>query len=204
MKRQMATLLSMMVVFAGNAIAQDHVDRHHDSYPTHNDIALGFHDVSAPIGVRWWFSGQKVGIDLGLGVTSSPAPDFAGIDNNESVLGWNLEVGVPFVVRSWERVHFIVRPGIEYSSQDVAFPTTPPSSSVEKDSATEFAARLELETEVFLADNFSVSAAQGIGFVNSKPAQAPGAPEPESSTNFSTSGSNFTNVGFHVYLWGPH
>jgi hypothetical protein len=203
MKRLILVLAVTLFATAGTAFAQDNVDRHGDSYPTHNNIALGFHDSSAPLGVRWWFSGQKVGLDLGLGVTSDEAPDFAGIENNESLLGWTLDVGVPIVCRSWDRVHFMVRPGFRYSSQEVAFPTTPPSSDIEKDNATEFSGRLELETELFLAHNFSVSAAHGIEFVSSTPAQAPGGPSPESSTNFRTVGGNFTNVGFHIYLWGP-
>ena len=32
----------------------------------HANIGLGFHNSDAPIGLRWWLTGQKIGIDLGM------------------------------------------------------------------------------------------------------------------------------------------
>ena len=58
-------------------------------------------------------------------------------------------------------------------------------------------ARAEPEAEVFLADNFSVSASNGIGFTNTDPGGAG-----SSETSFSTFGNNFTNIGFHFYFFG--
>jgi hypothetical protein len=54
----------------------------------------------------------------------------------------------------------------------------------------------ELEAEVFLVDNVSVSASQGFQFTNFDPAVG------GSETDFGTTGANFTNLGFHVYLFG--
>ena len=50
--------------------------------------------------------------------------------------------------------------------------------------------------EVFLVDNFSVSASHGIGFVSFEPVGG------DSETSFTTIGRNFTTVGFHMYFLG--
>jgi hypothetical protein len=42
--------------------------------PVHYSGAIGFHNVDAPLGGRWWFAGQMVGLDFGLGFQSTPAP----------------------------------------------------------------------------------------------------------------------------------
>ena len=55
-----------------------------------------------------------------------------------------------------------------------------------------------LKGEVFLADNFSVSASHGIYFASFDS----GAPGADSQTLYGTLGNNFTEVGFHMYLWG--
>lgn len=207
MRRMLTALTVTMLGFAATASAQDNVDRHMDGVANHNYIGCGFHTTEAPLGLRWWFSGQKMALDLGLGVTSTEVDDSAfGEEVNESVLGWTLDAGLPLVIRSWPRVHAIVRPGILYSSQQEPFDVGPPGGPVEieMENATSIAGRLEFEAEVFLADNFSVSASHGFEFASSKPAVAPGAPDAESSTNFRTIGGNFTSVGFHLYLWGAH
>src|SRR5437667_7156657 len=79
----------------------------------HNRGGPGFHSVEAPIGIRWWLGSEKVGLDLGFGVTNEPS----AIDPSENVTGWAIEAGLPLVCHSWERVHFLVRPGILYQSQ---------------------------------------------------------------------------------------
>ena len=204
MRRMLTALTLTMLGFAATASAQDHVDRHGDGVASHNTIGLGFHTAEAPVGLRWWFPGQKMALDLGFGVTSDEVDDSAfGEEVNESTLGWTIDAGLPLVMRSWERVHVMLRPGILYSSQEFPFDVDAgPGVEIEMESATSFAGRLEIEAEVFLANNFSVSASHGIEFASSKPAVPPGAPDAESSTNFRTIGGNFTSVGFHVYLWG--
>ena len=61
MKRWIGSLVLALTLAAGVAAAQP---------PQHPDGALGFHEVDAPIGIRWWFSGQKLALDLGLGFGS--------------------------------------------------------------------------------------------------------------------------------------
>src|SRR5437867_1987916 len=115
----------------------------------HRSGGVGFHSVSAPLGLRWWFSGQKVGLDLGIGFSSTPAAS----DPNEKVTGWAFEAGVPFVCHSWDRVHFLIRPGILYESQEVGFGAGP---TFDTRTETTFSGLLEGEAEVFLVDNVSV------------------------------------------------
>jgi hypothetical protein len=162
---------------------------------THNAGGVGFHNVEAPLGVRWWFAGQKVGIDLGVGFTNSPS----GIDPDEKVNGFALDVGVPFVAHSWERAHVLLRPGILYQSQEVGFDSDPGTPGVQFDTETQsqFVVSGEIEGEVFLVDNISVSASTGIAFVSFDPGFGA-----DSESSFGTFGNNFTNVGFHLYFFG--
>ena len=55
----------------------------------------------------------------------------------------------------------------------------------------------EIEAEIFIVDNVSVSASHGIAFSSFNP-PGPG----DSESTFSTFGNNFTQVGFHVYFLG--
>lgn len=157
----------------------------------HMNGSLGFHNVEAPIGLRWWFSGQKVGLDVGLGFASTPAPSYS----DEKLTSWTVEVGVPFVIHSWSRAHVMLRPGILYGSQQ--FESTSPPTPFDTADGTTFVVTGEVEAEVFLVENVSVSASHGIGFASFDP---PGSGD--SITSFSTFGNNFTNIGFHVYFFG--
>lgn len=157
----------------------------------HRNGGLGFHNVEAPIGLRWWFAGQKVGMDLGLGFRSNPAPSYS----DESLTGWTLEAGVPLVLHSWSRAHVLFRPGILYDSQQ--FEATSPPTAFDTQDGTRFVVTAEIEAEVFLVDNVSVSASHGLGFSSYDP---PGGGS--SITSVSTFGNNFTNIGFHVYFFG--
>jgi hypothetical protein len=179
MKRSTCSLVLALALTlaAGVAAAQ----------PTHPNGSLGFHDIDAPLGIRWWFSGQKMAIDVGLGFGSDEVAD-------ENLSHFALDIGLPIMLKSWDRVHFIVRPGIVYTSQEVF--TDPPPPPIDTDNDTQLVLQGELEAEVFLAENFSVSAAHGIAIVNTDFAGG------GDTTDFGTTGSNFTNVGFHVYLFG--
>ncbi len=157
----------------------------------HSNGSLGFHNSDAPIGMRWWFAGQKVGLDLGLGLRSAPAPSYS----DESLTGYAFEVGVPMVMKSWNRAHLLFRPGILYDSQQ--FEADSPPDAFDTVNGTRFALTAEFEAEMFLVDNVSVSASHGIGFSSIDP---PGGGS--SITSLSTFGNNFTNIGFHVYFFG--
>jgi hypothetical protein len=157
----------------------------------HNKGGIGFHNVTAPLGVRWWLSSEKFALDLGIGFHSEKAlPDYP----DENVTGWALDVGVPIVMKSWSRVHVLLRPGILYESQQEV--ATAPPTAFDTENEKTFNVSGEIEVEAFLLDNFSVSASTGIAYQSIDP-PGPG----EKITSFSTIGNEFTNVGFHVYLF---
>jgi hypothetical protein len=181
MKRLICMVAIALAVSASGALAQG---------PSHYSGGLGFHRSEAPVGVRWWLTGQKIALDAGVGFGSTDIGD-------ESLSNWAIDLGLPIALRTWDKVHFMVRPGVLYQSQE-EFDPTPPVGFDTTDTGTQLTVLGELEAEVFLADNVSVSASHGIGIVNTNPAF--GGP---SATNWSTFGANFTEVGFHVYLFGP-
>jgi len=175
MKRLIALVALVLVVDAGVAAAQEHYKG-----------ALGFHTSDAPLGVRWWLS-NKFAFDAGVGFGSQ---EFStGPSTTVSVSNFTVDLGLPIMLRSWDKVHFAVRPGIGYHSQEV-FGTS------NNDITLTIAG--ELEAEVFLADNVSISASHGIAFQNFDPAD----PTESSTTDWGTTGANFTSLGFHVYLFG--
>ena len=181
-----AALLMSVGMFAGSARAENEM-----AAGEHARGALGFHNSSAPIGGRWWLSGEKVGIDAGIGFSSSPAPNHP----KEKVSSFSLDVGVPFVLKSWSRAHLILRPGLTYGSQK--FETSSSVQPFDTDNQTTMTVSGEFEAEVFLVDNVSVSASHGIRYESVNP---PGSGD--NSTSFSTFGNNFTEVGFHIYFLG--
>jgi len=161
-----------------------------DEAPVHYNGGLGFHNTTAPLGGRWWFNGQKVGVDFGVGFNSTPADQY-----DENLSGWALELGVPFLMKSWDKVHLLLRPGLLYESQEVA--VTSPPDPFGTDDRTSFSLTAEVEAEIFIVDNFSVSASHGIGFFSVSPAGGG-----DSVTSIGTLGNNFSHIGFHVYFFG--
>ncbi|HKQ59103.1 MAG TPA: hypothetical protein VJY35_14675 [Candidatus Eisenbacteria bacterium] len=161
----------------------------------HYNVSLGFHNTEAPLGVRWWFAGQKVALDLGLGFSSTPAGAPAPADN-EKLLRWSVDVGVPIVMRSWSHVHLMFRPGVLYTSQEQV--TDPgPAPPFATDTETTFHISAEIEGEIFLMDNASVSASHGVRYTSFNPIGTG-----DSITSFDSFGNNFTTVGFHIYFFG--
>lgn len=162
----------------------------------HKKIGLGFHDLSAPVGLRWWLAGQKVGIDLGIGFSSESATFEGYPDDNTSRLAF--DVGVPIVVKSWSRVHVLFRPGFFYEKdEEVAENLDPLVDPFEAFDVKTMRISGELEAEVFLMDNLSVSASHGLAYES---IDVEGLDD--KATGFGTIGNNFTEVGFHMYLFG--
>lgn len=181
MRRLVSMVALAFTLSASVAVAQEG--------PRHNGGSLGFHSTQAPLGVRWWFNRQKMALDAGVGFGSQEEEVTPG--NTETFSHWAVDAGVPILLKSWaNHVHFMLRPGILYRSEEVLTLTG-------KDTDTEFNLMAELEAEYFLAENLSFSASTGIGVRSFNPAEG------ESTTDWSTFGANFTEVGFHVYLWAP-
>ncbi len=194
MKRVLLTVVCSLTLFATPAIA-DHTVAH-----THG--ALGFHDIAAPVGLRWWTYGQKLAIDLGVGFGSDPS----GFDPDEQVSHFAIDAGVPIVMRSWDGVHVMFRPGFLYTSQQVGFDAIPGVGyAFDTDNETTMSLRAEIEAEIFLRDNLTVSASHGIEHVTDQPANTtPGGAKPNSQSSWGTIGRQFTQIGFHIYFLGAH
>lgn len=138
--------------------------------------AVGFHNVAAPVGVRFSV-GDRCAFDVGVGFSSSDRADV-----------WTLDAGVPITVVSTDKcglVRALFRPGVLYENQECVggdINTTTLSA--------------ELEGEAFLAKCFSVSAAFGVAHES---IDYPGRAENETRTY--TTGGEFTRVGMHLYLF---
>jgi len=184
MKRFALVALALFCVLPTSVLAQS------ESLPQHRSGSLGFHNIEAPVGTRWWFGSQRIGIDLGLGLSSTPAPSY-----DEDLMGFAVDVGVPIVLKSWDVVHVLFRPGFLYESDEQQ--TASPPDPFDSDDETSFTVTAEIEAEVFIVDNFSVSASHGIGFLSESPAGGG-----DSETSFGTLGNNFSHIGFHVYFLG--
>jgi hypothetical protein len=160
---------------------------------------LGFRLTRAPIGIRWWLS-DMVGIDAGVGFTSEKFADIGTdpLGNPEDVTfsAFSADIGVPLRLRTWDSVHFILRPGLIYTTEDDQFYFDITGT---KEKRNTFAVSGEFEVEYFVAKNFSLSASHGVEYASTKL----DVPNSKSDTAVGTFGSNFTTLGFHVYLWGP-
>jgi hypothetical protein len=135
-------------------------------------FGLGFVSTDAPVGGRYWLN-EKIGIDGGLG--------FSSIDTGDgSSSTFVLNAGVPIVFNAAaDRVNFLIRPGIQFTSLEAG-------TIIELSGALEF--------EVFVTDDFTVSAAHGIAIDMNSPDVG------DSSTNFGLFGNNWTAFGFHYYM----
>ena len=152
---------------------------------------LGFHNPDFPIGIRHWMSDQYA-IDLGLGFNSSNDKlESAGLSTEDKRNSFGFDVGVPIVLKKWDRVRLEGRPGFEYASSKHE---PPAAASV---TLTSWQVSGELEVEIMLMDNVSISASHGIAYFNQHDDQDP----KETLTEFLTTGNDFTTLGFHVYLW---
>lgn len=176
-KRLFGLVVLALAVTAGLASAQ--------TAPVPGAWALGFHHIDAPIGIRWWLS-DRVALDAGLGLGSEENAAF-----DENLSKWALDLGLPILLRSYDRLNFMVRPGLMFMNEETV---TDPGPPVETGDDSFMTVGVELEAEAFLTNRFSVSAAHGFAFMNSDPAEG------ESTTDWGTTGAQFTNIGFHLYL----
>ena len=144
-------------------------------------------EPSPTIGLRHWLNSQ-VAVDFGLGYSQlkiEPSP--------QTLTGFSFALGVPISLKKVsDKVNFILRPGFQWSSLEDDDSTFPPAVTV-----TTIAIMGELEVEWMVAENLSISAAHGIAYRKLEDDFTP----KTTYTSFGTTGSNFTNLGFHVYLW---
>ncbi len=178
-----AAVLSLFCFLPTSARADD------DGVAVHKSGGIGFHQTAAPLGVRWWLAGQKVGIDLGFGFSSDPSLPYP----SEHLKSFAIAAGIPIRLQSWSRMHVLFRPGILYQTQQVE--ATAPPTPFDTESEKTLLISGEIEAEAFLLENFSVSASTGIAYESFDPGFGL-----DKENSFRTVGGNFTNVGFHVYL----
>lgn len=160
-----------------------------------NTGPVGF-SATPTIGIRQWFSSQMAA-DLAVGFATVSVENNGTTTDEGSAFAFDL--GLPISLKSWDKVNFIFRPGFVFSSAKLEDKTAvaPPNEL----KATIYAVTGELEVEWMLADKVSISAAHGIAY-GSTTVEDNDTPVNELKlTGFSTTGSNFTQLGFHVYLW---
>lgn len=152
---------------------------------------LGFHTPAFPLGIRHWMSDQYA-IDLGLGFdTINDELSSGGISATDKTTDFGFDIGVPIVLKKWDRVRFEGRPGFSFANSKHE---PPAAASV---TVTAWQVTGELEVEIMLMDNVSISASHGLAYVHSANDTDP----KETITTFTTTGNDFTTLGFHVYLW---
>ena len=149
------------------------------AHDTAKRFGLGFNTSSSPLGFRYWFS-PKLGLDVGVGVSVDD-------QGSESFTDWSVSGGLPInLIHVGDRVNMHFLPWVQYTSVDLGADTA---------SIIDLVAGLEFE--VFVTNDLSVSATQGVDFqITSPPSPA------ESETDISTFGLNLTEFGVHYYLPG--
>ena len=190
----LAAMLATAVTFS-MAYADSHTESSNMEHTAKG--GLGFRTLDAPIGLRWWFTDQ-VGLDAGVGFESTKV-NFTDVNNNpadETLSKFSIDVGMPWALKRWDKVHFLLRPGVLYTTEDDA-DLFFISDGAFKEKRNTITVTGELELELFLAKNASISASHGVGFVSTKLDLA----GQEADTFFGSFGSDFTTLGFHVYLW---
>lgn len=140
--------------------------------PAAGKWGLGYFSEEAPVGARYWLN-PKVGIDLGLGFSQTE-------ESGETINGFAVDLGVPFVLGNYENAYFFIRPGFLY--QDV------------ENNFTQYAVGADFGVEWFINKRFSLQVAHGAAFSNIDPETG------DSETSISTRGLGISNVGFHFYF----
>jgi hypothetical protein len=186
MMKRLALVLTLLLVFCSSAAIA----------ASHPSGGLGFHRSVAPIGGRWWFGdAQKVAFDFGFGFDTDEVgdPTTPEPDDEATLFDYAIDIGVPILVKGWDRAHLSFRPGLlRLSDEDFV--------GGEKDRGSRTLISAELEAEIFIVDNVSFSASSGIAIDMNDPPAPPG--DDDSTTEFSSTGNDFTTLGFHVYLGG--
>lgn len=177
MKRTLLALAALVVVAAATPL-----------HAADTRGGLGFHTFNAPIGFRHWLNSQ-VAIDAGIGIDNVKFE--SGNTTTDKVNSWTIDVGVPYCFKTWDKVHIIGRPGFEYTSSKDE-PNAAPGVTT-----TGWAITGELEAEVMIVNNVSVSMSHGIEFTSQENDQTPKLKR----SGFQTFGAGWSDVGFHVYLW---
>ena len=140
------------------------------------------------IGMRQWFN-HRIGFDIDAGYYQAEVKPLP-----EKFTGYTVEAGVPISIKRPSRnVNLILRPGFTWGQlEDVD--ETPPPITIDWQV---LGATLDLEVEWMVTDKLSLSASHGAGYFE---LHDNGSPK-TTRTFVGTLESNFTELGFHVYIW---
>jgi len=195
------TMLATALMLAVAAVPASAASAPTDNSPKDGMGGIGFRAPITPlsfalvepqaaptIGIRQWFN-KRIGFDVAVGYYQAeikPLP--------EKFTGYTVDACFPISIkRPSQRVNLILRPGFQWGQlEDVD--ETPPPITIEWDL---LGTTLDLEVEWMVADNLSLSASHGVGYFRLRDNGSP----KTSRTYVGTTGSNFTELGFHVYLW---
>ena len=194
--KKLLAITSVLMTFAGAAFAQAPMGgigfRSGQALST-GQVGL---DATPTVGIRHWFS-PKMGVDGAIGFTTLSL-ETNGTTTDEGS-GFAFDLGLPISLKSWDKVNFLLRPGFAWTTATAKDKTAPvPPNEL---TATAYAFNAELEVEWMVAERLSVSAAHGISFANGKLEDNDSPVNEAKFSGFSTTGSSFTQIGFHVYLW---
>ena len=140
------------------------------------------------IGGRQWFTDQ-IGLDVGFGYNQAEVKPLP-----QKWTGYVVDVGVPLSLK-WvsDRVNLIFRPSFQWARIEDKL-ETPPASAI---NYTGIGGSGEIEVEWMVAERLSVSASHGVSYMRIEDDASP----KSTLTVFGTTQGNFTELGFHVYLW---
>ncbi len=155
-----------------------------------NPLAPNASAASPTLGGRQWFN-DAMGVDFGLGYNSFKAEQGT---QTETWTGFSFDIGLPIVLKKFDKVNFILRPGFQWGSLEDKDETVFPTATT-KYTMTGFSGTFEAEWMV--ADNLSISASHGLAWAS---LEDDGTPKVK-FTSMGTTGNNFTQLGFNLYLW---
>ena len=155
-----------------------------------NPLTPNASKAAATVGGRQWVS-ETVGIDAALGFNSFKAEQGT---QKETWTGMSFDIGLPIVVKRFDKVNLIVRPGVQFGSLEDKDATVTPTKTT-KYTMSGFSGTLEAEW--YVTPNLSLSAAHGLAWASMKDNGSPSV----KFTSLGTTGSNFTQMGFNLYIW---
>ncbi len=164
---------------------------------------LGFRSLSGggatpSIGVRHWLN-ERAGFDAGIGFLTASNESGTPLVTTDEATGFSFDVGVPISARRWEKVNVLVRPGFVYGTATTKVKALPTPPNEFKQTLVSVSG--EIEVELMLAEKVSISAAHGVAYQRFKFKDNDSPANETRGSAFRTIGSNFTSLGFHVYLW---
>jgi opacity protein-like surface antigen len=192
LKRFLAVAAFAAMLIPSSAFAVDHSKQ----------WALGYFVEDAPIGIRYMLN-QKVGLDAGLGYSTSEGPDYSSSDPGATSSNgtFTFELGLQYNLVNTDRADFFIRPS--FAMQMVPY-FLDNGTSVSDESVTDTSFGAILGAEWHATDNLSLSFGHGLG-IQSSHGVSPGEElnaEPESSSSISTVGltTGSSSIGFRWYF----